>query len=106
MKPGGQYRKGSRAERAFLKLLKENLVVESWGTPLWAARTPGSKSKFDVTGWWSDCVRGFQIKRGVGRIDDEEMIFLTGIARATVGISEVYTILWPDYETPTLHRVR
>ena len=104
MKQGNQYKKGASAERKFVKMLLAG--YNDWPPALWAARTPGSKSKFDVTAWWSDCVRGFQIKRGVGRVDDSEMVFLTGIARSTVGLAEVYTVSWPDYCPPTIARVR
>ena len=102
MKAGGQGKKGATKERLFCKMLREG--YNGWPPCLWAGRSAGSHGALDVTAWWPDVVRGFQLKSGSGRLDDEEVVFLTGLARSTAGLSEVYGVCWEDFRAPVLRR--
>ena len=111
------YAKGANAERAFIKMLLKGATfqidmhlstsrVEHWEPALWSGRTAGSHSKIDVTGWWPDVVRGFQIKRGGAVPEASEIAYLRGLALATRGLAECYVVRWPDRCPPHLFRVK
>src|SRR5687767_1547768 len=98
------YAKGANRERLFIKMLLKGW--NGWPPALWAGRTAGSHSKLDVVAIYCDVVRVFQLKSGSGRLDDVEVGFLLGVARATSGLCECYGLTWPDYQPPVLRRVR
>ena len=97
MRPGGQYAKGANRER-------QRVAWHYREGALWASRTAGSHSAFDVVAVYDNRVELEQIKSGRTPTPEDRAEFSEAVERLTKANVVMTLLWWPDREEPrTVH---